>query len=655
MIGLFFNVFFYLNKYLRRRYYTRTMDSTNESCAKLSENVSTSSNAINTRELEDQFYDDDDGDKCNIKFSPPAYIQRYQAVISVLNSPKYEGKIRKVVDFGCSELGFFTYLKNTPVIEEILCVDIDEFILECNKKKIDALTADYIHTRDRPLTASIYKGSVTDRDKNLENTDAVVCIELIEHLYDETLVKVPENIFGYIKPRVAIMTTPNADFNVLFRGMKGFRHPDHKFEWTRQQFTDWANGIVNKYPEYEVSFQGICPGPEGTEDLGCCSQMAIFHRNTDFVIKMPGIEGLYKLISQEIYPVRIDNRSDEDKILDEASYLIRGYQINNGDDIIPLETLAHMIGNIQIDYLKEIMENGGWETGENEEGPIIICRPLSVSLEDDNVYDEEDDFDYENGEDGDDYDDDPFDYNDFNSTSEIEIMDLDDEVFVHDVTNFSAITIGEQVEEVRYDELITDSLNSWNRDDEHERTGDTAIPSNSGEIRSMCSMFIERSQNDNSLVCPENITDPNFEFSTTHDSVDLEQRNENDDKTFSNTYNDNFQQTSTPRKKIKLSLDDLEKDNRPLENSQSIIRDFFESPSSSSAVGTEDAECSHALSMLNAVPINNPQSRAQTISDSESVTIEESPGVYLLKNTESHNLTDTASEISEDNINKNIH
>lgn len=32
-----------------------------------------------------------------VKFSPPAYIQRYLAVMSVLNDPKYSGKLRKVI------------------------------------------------------------------------------------------------------------------------------------------------------------------------------------------------------------------------------------------------------------------------------------------------------------------------------------------------------------------------------------------------------------------------------------------------------------------------------------------------------------------------------------------------------------------------------
>lgn len=61
----------------------------------------------------------------------------------------------------------------------------------------------------------------------------------VEHLYPEPLTNLPYNIFGFIRPKVAIVTTPNADFNVLFGKMSGFRHWDHKFEWTRQEFQDW--------------------------------------------------------------------------------------------------------------------------------------------------------------------------------------------------------------------------------------------------------------------------------------------------------------------------------------------------------------------------------------------------------------------------------
>lgn len=61
----------------------------------------------------------------------------------------------------------------------------------------------------------------------------------IEHLYPETIENVPYNIFGFMKPKVAMFTTPNSECNVLFNMKEKFRHDDHKFEWTREQFEEW--------------------------------------------------------------------------------------------------------------------------------------------------------------------------------------------------------------------------------------------------------------------------------------------------------------------------------------------------------------------------------------------------------------------------------
>jgi hypothetical protein len=61
----------------------------------------------------------------------------------------------------------------------------------------------------------------------------------IEHLECDVLAKVPWSLFGAVHPKTVVLTTPNADFNVLFPGLRGFRHPDHKFEWTREQFQSW--------------------------------------------------------------------------------------------------------------------------------------------------------------------------------------------------------------------------------------------------------------------------------------------------------------------------------------------------------------------------------------------------------------------------------
>jgi hypothetical protein len=52
-----------------------------------------------------------------------------------------------------------------------------------------------------------------------------------------------------------------------------FRHPDHRFEWTRQEFQSWASGIAARFG-YEVRFL-----PVGTEhpEYGPPTQMGVFH------------------------------------------------------------------------------------------------------------------------------------------------------------------------------------------------------------------------------------------------------------------------------------------------------------------------------------------------------------------------------------------
>ena len=74
------------------------------------------------------------------------------------------------------------------------------------------------------------------------------------------------------------MTTPNAEYNALFPNLAAgaFRHPDHRFEWTRGQFEEWATGGAGAH-SYSVAFGGV-----GTADerLGPPTQMAVFAKET---------------------------------------------------------------------------------------------------------------------------------------------------------------------------------------------------------------------------------------------------------------------------------------------------------------------------------------------------------------------------------------
>lgn len=98
-------------------------------------------------------------------------------------------------------------------------------------------------------------GSIATPDARLVDFDLLTCVEVyvspfcpyclctvtfrIEHLEKPVLDAMPLAIFGQLCPQVVVMTTPNSEYNVLFPGFCGFRHHDHKFEWTRKQFQTW--------------------------------------------------------------------------------------------------------------------------------------------------------------------------------------------------------------------------------------------------------------------------------------------------------------------------------------------------------------------------------------------------------------------------------
>lgn len=65
----------------------------------------------------------------------------------------------------------------------------------------------------------------------------VVCS--IEHLTLDDVERFSEVVFGYMTPAAVIVSTPNSEFNPLLPVLAGFRHSDHKFEWTRAEFQSW--------------------------------------------------------------------------------------------------------------------------------------------------------------------------------------------------------------------------------------------------------------------------------------------------------------------------------------------------------------------------------------------------------------------------------
>ena len=127
--------------------------------------------------------------------------------------------------------------------------------------------------RDR---IKIFQGSVTYKDKRLKHFDAVSLVEVIEHLDKERLPAMEKVVFGFAQPLSVILSTPNAEYNVVFDMLQAdaFRHADHRFEWTRKEFDTWCNKVCNEF-SYQVE---IYPVGQEEENIGAPSQLALFKK-----------------------------------------------------------------------------------------------------------------------------------------------------------------------------------------------------------------------------------------------------------------------------------------------------------------------------------------------------------------------------------------
>ena len=192
--------------------------------------------------------------------------QRLGTVLAALKS----ANAKRVLDIGCGEGKLLELLLKDKSFERISGTDVSYGVLERAKErlKLDRLP---VQQKDR---VTLFHGSLTYRDKRFSGYDAISVMEVIEHLDEDRLSSLEKVLFQYAKPKTLILTTPNRDYNALYKEMPegSLRHNDHRFEWTREQFSVWADGISEKYG-YKVKIEQI--GPIDPK-LGAPTQMGVF-------------------------------------------------------------------------------------------------------------------------------------------------------------------------------------------------------------------------------------------------------------------------------------------------------------------------------------------------------------------------------------------
>jgi len=202
------------------------------------------------------------------------YEQRLGAVLAAIRS----AGAKRVLDLGCGDGQLLKNLLKDSNIEEIVGMDVSARALETAR---DRLKLDRLPERQAARIKLIH-GSLIYRDRRIEGFDAAAVVEVIEHFDPSRLTAFERAIFDCARPRTVVLTTPNREYNIKWEnvGPERLRHPDHRFEWTRTEFQNWAKAVADRYG-YNVQFLPV--GPED-EAVGAPTQMGVFQRGH-------GIEG----------------------------------------------------------------------------------------------------------------------------------------------------------------------------------------------------------------------------------------------------------------------------------------------------------------------------------------------------------------------------
>lgn len=200
---------------------------------------------------------------------PAPLVQlRKGAVLAALRAEQ----AHTVVDLGCGEGALLRELVTDPTFSKILGVDVSHRALEIAAKR---LRLDRMPDTQR-ARLELALSSATYRDDRLSGYDAVVLMEVIEHVDLPRLPALVRNVFAHARPTSVVVTTPNVEHNARYELLAdgAMRHADHRFEWTRAEFRCWAEAVATEHG-YAVRY---LPVGEVDQEVGPPTQLAVFRR-----------------------------------------------------------------------------------------------------------------------------------------------------------------------------------------------------------------------------------------------------------------------------------------------------------------------------------------------------------------------------------------
>lgn len=207
----------------------------------------------------------------------PLNTLRHRAVLAVLE----EIGARSVIDLGCGSGRLLAELARRPVFSRVTGTDVSAHALTLAARR---LRLDRMPDRQRERV-ELFHGALTYTDPRFAGYDAAVLMEVIEHVDPPRLAALEAVVFGAARPGHVIVTTPNGEYNVRYPylaehghpagpGEPPRRHPDHRFEWTRDEFAAWTARVAARYG-YRAE---IRPVGDDDPEVGPPTQLAMFAR-----------------------------------------------------------------------------------------------------------------------------------------------------------------------------------------------------------------------------------------------------------------------------------------------------------------------------------------------------------------------------------------
>jgi 3' terminal RNA ribose 2'-O-methyltransferase Hen1 len=207
-------------------------------------------------------------DRTEAAAETPLHRRRADAVLTALA----DTGASTVADVGCGEGALLRHLVADRSFTTVIGTDVAPRELERAERRLHLDEA----SDEQRARVRLLQSSVTYSDDRIAGLDAIVLMEVVEHVDPERLPALETSVFAAARPAAVVVTTPNAEHNVRFERLAAgrFRHSDHRFEWTRDEFRAWATAVGDRHG-YTTEFR-----PVGDDDpeVGPPTQLALFRR-----------------------------------------------------------------------------------------------------------------------------------------------------------------------------------------------------------------------------------------------------------------------------------------------------------------------------------------------------------------------------------------